>query len=192
MKNNKYLFVGIILIILLSTIFVYQNYFSKEETSTFGDENITNNGLAFGNENAPIKIFEFSSFQCPDCLGLHKNSIDILKKYIEEGKIFYVFKPTDTLYLRTPKEYKNEFEIIEKIFKNKNDLGKISINEAKKNLGESVFFERKKLIDEINYEIDKLKIEVIPTMFINGQKLVGLYSKEDFEKVINRVINNVK
>jgi protein-disulfide isomerase len=46
-----------------------------------------------GDPNAPVTIVEFSDYECPFCLRHHQQVFPILKeKYIDTGRVFYVFK----------------------------------------------------------------------------------------------------
>ncbi|HSG45735.1 MAG TPA: thioredoxin domain-containing protein [Anaerolineales bacterium] len=46
-----------------------------------------------GDPNAPIKIEEFSDFQCPFCERFHEETEPLLKQYyIETGKVYFVYR----------------------------------------------------------------------------------------------------
>jgi len=52
----------------------------------------TYNDNTMGDPNAPIKIEEFSDFQCPFCEQFHKQTEALLKQYyVETGKIYFVY-----------------------------------------------------------------------------------------------------
>lgn len=45
-----------------------------------------------GDPNAPIKVEEFSDFQCPFCERFHEETESLLKQYyIETGKVYFVY-----------------------------------------------------------------------------------------------------
>lgn len=51
------------------------------------------NGNALGDPNAPIKIEEFSDFQCPFCERFHQDTEPLLTQYyIETGKVYFVYR----------------------------------------------------------------------------------------------------
>lgn len=51
------------------------------------------NDNAMGDPNAPIKIEEFSDFQCPFCERFHEETEPLLQQYyIETGKILFVYR----------------------------------------------------------------------------------------------------
>jgi len=50
--------------------------------------------ISFGDPNAEIKITEYFSFSCPQCIRLfNKDFIQIKKEYVETRKIYWTFHP---------------------------------------------------------------------------------------------------
>jgi hypothetical protein len=50
--------------------------------------------VSYGNPNAPVKIVEYFSFQCPHCLALFRKDFKkIEEKYIDTQKVYWVFHP---------------------------------------------------------------------------------------------------
>ena len=50
--------------------------------------------INYGKENAPIKIVEFFTFQCPHCIRLFRTEFENLKKdFIDTGKVSFTFHP---------------------------------------------------------------------------------------------------
>lgn len=67
---------------------------------------ITETLKALGNPNAPVKIVEFSDYQCPFCLRNFQQVYPQLKAdYIDTGKVYYVFKdfPIPSLHPVSPR-----------------------------------------------------------------------------------------
>ena len=51
------------------------------------------NDNSMGDPNAPIKIEEFSDFQCPFCERFHKNTEPLLRQYyIDTGKVLFTYR----------------------------------------------------------------------------------------------------
>jgi len=51
------------------------------------------NDNAMGDPNAPIKIEEFSDFQCPFCERFHEDTEPLLRQYyIDTGKVLFVYR----------------------------------------------------------------------------------------------------
>ena len=54
---------------------------------------LANGSPALGNSNAPITLVEFGDYQCHFCnVFFHSTENDILKKYVETGKVKMIFK----------------------------------------------------------------------------------------------------
>ena len=52
------------------------------------------NGMQLGDPNAPVKVEDFSDFQCPFCGDYARNrQPEIIEKYVATGKVFYTFTP---------------------------------------------------------------------------------------------------
>jgi protein-disulfide isomerase len=52
------------------------------------------NGTAMGDPNAPVKVEEFSDFQCPYCRLFFKDlEPSIVKDYVATGKVYFVYVP---------------------------------------------------------------------------------------------------
>ena len=57
------------------------------------DTFLANGSPIFGNTNAPITLIEFGDYQCHFCnIFFHSTEGDILKKYVETGKVKMIFK----------------------------------------------------------------------------------------------------
>jgi protein-disulfide isomerase len=69
---------------------------SQEITINLASVNSTDNIL--GNENAPIKIVEYSDPSCPFCKVFNKTMHEIMAKYGASGKVAWVYRafPLDT------------------------------------------------------------------------------------------------
>jgi protein-disulfide isomerase len=51
-------------------------------------------GSSMGNPNAPVKVQEFSDFQCPYCRQFTEtDESTIIKNYIEPGKVYFTYVP---------------------------------------------------------------------------------------------------
>jgi protein-disulfide isomerase len=59
-----------------------------------------------GNPNAPIKIIEFSDFECPFCKVLHSVMINIMDTYGKDGKVVWIYRhfPIDSIHSKARKE----------------------------------------------------------------------------------------
>ncbi len=50
-------------------------------------------GTAMGDPNAPIRIVEFSDFQCPACQYFHENTLpQLIEEYIATGDVYFEYR----------------------------------------------------------------------------------------------------
>jgi protein-disulfide isomerase len=48
---------------------------------------------AMGDPNAPVKIIEYSDFQCPACKQFHELTMpDMIENYVEPGQVFFEYR----------------------------------------------------------------------------------------------------
>lgn len=154
-------------------------------------------GIVAGDNSAPLQVVEYSSFQCPECRKLHQNIQTTLQQYINEKKIFYVFKPVDVerfqydqyVYAHLPVNSEN-FDTIKMIFEKQDQWSTAKTEEeVKRILGledieGNIAEKRKETMNHIKTELKDREIVNVPTFYINGKKFVGVYSKQDFEKLL--------
>ena len=59
-----------------------------------------------GNPNAPVKLVEFSDFECPFCKRFHPIMKRLMEEYGKEGKVAWVYRhfPIDSLHSKARKE----------------------------------------------------------------------------------------
>lgn len=59
-----------------------------------------------GDPNAPVKVIEFSDFECPFCKGFHDTLKQVMADYGETGKVAWVYRhfPLDDLHSKARKE----------------------------------------------------------------------------------------
>lgn len=51
------------------------------------------NGQSIGDPNAPVKIDEYSDFQCPYCRVFHEEAFpQIVRDYVDTGKVYFTFR----------------------------------------------------------------------------------------------------
>ena len=55
------------------------------------EQNIKENLITVGVNNAPIKIKVFSSLTCPHCANFHTSVVPKLKNYVDSGKVQIIF-----------------------------------------------------------------------------------------------------
>lgn len=160
--------------------------------------------MTLGDVNAPIKVVEYASMTCPHCASFHNLTYHALKeKYIDTGKVLFAFRefPLDQLaatvsvLARCAPEDKF-FNVIDVFFKtqskwrsSQNPLAEIT--EITKQLGftqQSVekCLQNQEVIDGINtirkHGIEVMKVEATPSFYINGKKISGALTIDQFDK----------
>ena len=59
-----------------------------------------------GDANAPVKIVEFSDFECPFCKSFHASMKQVMSNYEKDGKVAWVYRhfPLDQIHSKARKE----------------------------------------------------------------------------------------
>ncbi|AWS27206.1 hypothetical protein CYK73_15220 [Clostridium perfringens] len=188
-KNLKLIGISILILFLISLlVFIFKIYNKNVEIPT-------EYGISYGNPNANIKIIEYMSFQCKDCYDLHNNIGDTLKQKIEDGEVYYTLKHVDFEKFKYDNEIFTkinnieDFNTIDYIMKNFptwskfTDLNQVNTFFKLNNLYENRINMQNKILNEVK----DYKINFIPTFYINDKKFVGVFSEEEFNKIINNL-----
>ena len=170
--------------------------------------------MALGPANAPVTITEFASMTCPHCAAFNENVFPKIKStYIDTGKIRYVFRefPLDikaaagSMLARciAQGDAGKYFAVIDMLFKQQNDWVTKNTTETLTRIGKQAGLSQKgvedclkdqALLDKIaadqKYASDVLKVDSTPTFFINGEKIKGETSFDEFAKKINPLLKS--
>ena len=59
-----------------------------------------------GDANAPVKVVEFSDFECPFCKSFHSSMKQVMEDYAKDGKVAWVYRhfPLDQIHSKARKE----------------------------------------------------------------------------------------
>jgi len=160
---------------------------------------------AIGSENAPVTIVEYASMTCPHCAHFHETTFPQLKeKYVDTGKVRFVFRefPFDPVAAGAfmlarcagPGKY---FPMIELLFRSQKTwavekpLGPLLTIVKQAGFTEDSFkacLTNQKMLDGIEWvrarAAEKFKVDSTPTFFVNGERVNGAVSLEEFDKVI--------
>jgi len=163
--------------------------------------------MSLGPADAKVTVIEYASASCPHCANFYKTTFQDLKKdYIDTGKIRFVFRefPHNQAGLAAfmlarcaPKE--KYFPIVDMLFEQqekwlqspRDELFKIaqlagftqeSFEACLKNE------EVAKGIVSVRDQANEFGVDSIPTFFINGEKLKGETSIEEFRKIIDPLL----
>src|SRR3954471_22063241 len=170
--------------------------------------------MALGPANAPVTITEFASMTCPHCAAFNETVFPKIKAaFIDSGKIRFVFRefPLDikaaagSMLARCiakddPSKY---FAVVDMLFKQQNDWVAKNTTETLTRIGKQAGLSQQAveaclkdqaLLDKIaadqKFASDVLKVDSTPTFFINGEKIKGETSFEEFAKKINPLLKS--
>jgi protein-disulfide isomerase len=87
------LVIVVLAIVIISQISTNSTAKSNIVVPEFIKASVTD-GLTMGDPNAKVKVIEFADFQCPYC-GVYWQQLEpqLIKDYVDTGKIFYVYHP---------------------------------------------------------------------------------------------------
>jgi protein-disulfide isomerase len=170
--------------------------------------------MALGAANAPVTITEFASMTCPHCAAFNETAFPKIKsEYIDTGKVRYIFRefPLDDIALAASAmarcvagdDAPKYFALVDTLFKTQNDLmsaplatidriGKEagSSEQAIKTCVDDDPSTRKKIVDDLKYAHEVLKVGSTPSFFINGEMVKGAVSFEEFDKRIKPLLKS--
>jgi protein-disulfide isomerase len=167
--------------------------------------------MALGSAKAPVTIVEYSSLTCPHCADFAENVFPMLQsKYIDAGKVRFVSRefPLDikaagaSMLARCAAngDASKYFEATAMLFKQQQSLfehttdtlkaigGKFGMSEDAVNACEKDDALLNKLRADYDFAADKLMVDATPTFFINGERVRGSMSFEEFEKKLSPLL----
>ncbi|MBR0685111.1 DsbA family protein [Bradyrhizobium manausense] len=170
--------------------------------------------MALGPKDAAVTITEFASMTCPHCAAFNEQVFPKIKsEYIDTGKIRYVFRefPLDikaaagSMLSRciAKDDAPKYFAVTDMLFRQQNDWVVKNTTETLTRIGKQAGLTQQQveaclkdqaLLDKIaadqKYASDVLKVDSTPTFFINGEKIKGETSFEEFAKKINPLLKS--
>jgi protein-disulfide isomerase len=168
--------------------------------------------MALGPANASVTITEYASMTCPHCAAFNAEVFPKLKaEYIDTGKVRYIFRefPLDvkaaagSMLSRciAKDDAPKYFAVTDLLFRSQNDWAVKNTTETLTRIGKQAGMSQQevetclkdqKLLDKIaadqKYASEVLKVDSTPTFFVNGEKIKGETSIEEFEKKINPLL----
>jgi protein-disulfide isomerase len=169
--------------------------------------------LVIGNADAPITVVEYASMTCGHCANFHTKVFPALKeKYVDTGKVRFIMRefPLDNLaaaasmLARCAGEGKT-FPLISVLFSKQDDWAFVKgdprpelLKFAKQAGFTQESFEKcltdQKLLDDISAvrtrASDTFGVNSTPTFFINGKKLGGGGTLDDFDKAFSPILKS--
>jgi len=170
--------------------------------------------MALGPANAPVTITEYASMTCPHCAAFNENVFPKIKsEYIDTGKVRYIFRefPLDikaaagSMLSRciANGDAGKYFAVTDLLFRSQSDWVMKNTTESLVRIGKQAGLSQQQveaclkdqsLLDKIaadqKYASEVLKVDSTPTFFVNGEKIKGETSIEEFEKKINPLLKS--
>jgi protein-disulfide isomerase len=170
--------------------------------------------MALGPATAAVTITEFASMTCPHCAAFNAETFPKIKAaYIDSGKVRYIFRefPLDikaaagSMLARciANGDAPKYFAVTDMLFRQQNDwvvknttetLGRIGKQAGMSQQQVETCLKDQALLDKIaadqKYASDVLKVDSTPTFFINGDRIKGETSFEEFQKKIDPLLKS--
>jgi protein-disulfide isomerase len=170
--------------------------------------------MALGPANAQVTITEYASMTCPHCAAFDASVFPKIKsEYIDTGKIRYIFRefPLDikaaagSMLARciAKGDAGKYFAVVDMLFKQQGDWVTKNTTETLARIGKQAGLSQQAvedclkdqaLLDKIaadqKYASEVLKVDSTPTFFINGEKIKGETSFEEFDKRIKALMKS--
>ncbi len=170
--------------------------------------------MALGPANASVTITEFASMTCPHCAAFNETVFPKIKaEYIDSGKIRYIFRefPLDikaaagSMLSRciAKDDAAKYFAVTDMLFRQQADWVMKDTAASLSRIGKQAGLSQQQvddclkdqaLLDKIaadqKYAADVLKVDSTPTFFINGEKIKGETSFDEFDKKIKSLLKS--
>ena len=170
--------------------------------------------MALGPSNAAVTITEYASMTCPHCAAFNEQVFPKIKaEYIDTGKVRYIFRefPLDikaaagSMLSRciANGDAPKYFAVTDMLSRQQNDWVMKNTTETLTRIGKQAGLTQQQvetclkdqsLLDKIaadqKYASEVLKVDSTPTFFVNGEKIKGETSIEQFEKKINPLLKS--
>jgi protein-disulfide isomerase len=170
--------------------------------------------MVLGPKEATVTVTEFASMTCPHCAAFTETVFPKIKsEFIDTGKIRFVFRefPLDikaaagSMLARciAKDDSAKYFAVVDLLFKQQNDWVMKDTAATLTRIGKQAGLTQTQvedclkdqaLLDKIaadqKFANDVLKVNSTPTFFINGEKLTGETSFEEFSKKITPLLKS--
>jgi protein-disulfide isomerase len=170
--------------------------------------------MALGPANASVTITEFASMTCPHCAAFSEAVFPKIKsEYIDTGKVRYVFRefPLDikaaagSMLARciAKDDSGKYFAVVDMLFRQQADWVMKNTTETLTRIGKQAGLSQQAvedclkdqaLLDKIaadqKYASEVLKVDSTPTFFINGDRIKGETSFDEFDKKIKSLLKS--
>lgn len=158
-----------------------------------------------GNKNAKIKLVEYSDFQCPFCKKFYPTFKRLLAEYGDKVSFEYKHYPLNFHPFAQKGAEASEcagdqgkfWQLHDKIFENQESLSLATLKQWAKDIGLNSgkfnsCLDSGKYADKVQADFregQSLGVSGTPTVFINGEKIVGAQPYETFKAAIDKLLN---
>jgi protein-disulfide isomerase len=170
--------------------------------------------MALGPKDASVTITEYASMTCPHCAAFNANVFPQIKsQYIDTGKVRYVFRefPLDikaaagSMLSRciAKDDAGKYFAVTDMLFRQQGDWVMKNTTDTLTRIGKQAGLSQQAvesclkdqtLLDKIaadqKFAAEVLKVDSTPTFFLNGEKIKGETSFEEFDKKIKSLLKS--
>ncbi len=170
--------------------------------------------MALGPANASVTITEFASMTCPHCAAFNETVFPKIKTaYIDTGKVRYVFRefPLDikaaagSMLARciAKDDAPKYFAVTDLLFRQQSEWVTKNTTETLTRIGKQAGLSQQQVEDclkdqslldkisaDLKYASEVLKVDSTPTFFINGEKIKGEASFQEFQKKIDPLLKS--
>lgn len=171
-------------------------------------------GYAIGDANAPVQIVEYTDYQCPYCYRHHQQTFPLLlENYIETGQVYYVVKDFPLMSIHPQALLASQAawcaedqgayrEMAEMLFTNQADWGHEGAAEVFAEYAGTLELDQalfRECLTSSKYEAKVMSnlqegtgfgVTGTPAFFINGQLLAGAYPYNNFQQILDQLLNN--
>lgn len=174
------------------------------------DMKVNSDDYVLGNKDAKVTIVEYSDFQCPFCEKFWEETLPQIKKqYIDTGKVRFVYRHFPLAFHSSAKpaalatecagEQGKFWQMHDKIYEEQERTPQFAAADLKKwavaiSLDTAKFnqcFDSEKYAKKLSSDLasgQAAGVSGTPTVFINGQKIVGAQPYESFKSVIEELL----
>ncbi len=95
-KQKRLLYIGIaaVLALVIAGILIYPSLTPVNYVMITPVVRPNEQGLSFGDPNAPVKVIEAADFQCPWCKTFTEEyEVDFISQYVDTGQVYFTYLP---------------------------------------------------------------------------------------------------
>lgn len=188
-----------------------ENYFEEQQAAAaqanqpkkVADISVDDDAV-LGDPDAPVTIIEFSDYECPYCKRGYDVVQQIKEKYIDTGKVKFVYRDFPLSFHQNAKnaamaaecagDQDKYYEMHDQIFENQKKITETDLKVYAEDIGLNMTtfndcFDNETHADEIQADFEagrEYGVTGTPAFFVNGWYLKGAQPFSEFEKLIEQ------